>query len=220
MTDIVDISVALKAPLPLWPGSVGFRLTRTLRLEAGDPANVSRLDCDIHVGTHLDVPRHFLQHGITVDQVPLATLVGTAVVADLPDVPWITAADLERLALPAEVPRLLLRTRNSRLWTDGVTEFRPDYVALTEDAARWVVARGMRLVGIDYLSIQRYQDGPAVHQILLGSGVIILEGLNLADAAPGVYELVCLPLRLIGAEGAPARAILRPLAALGRGATD
>ncbi|MBM4429722.1 MAG: cyclase family protein [Chloroflexi bacterium] len=211
MADIVDISLPLRPNMPIWPGSVGLRLTRTSRLEAGDSANVSRLDCDVHVGTHVDAPWHFWQDGATVEQLPLDVLIGPATVAYLPQVDVITAGDLADLALPPGTERLLLRTRNSELWMAGVTEFREDYVALTADAARWVVDQHMRLIGVDYLSVQRYQDGPTVHQILLGAEVVIIEGLNLSGVESGEYELICLPLKILGAEGAPARAILRPL---------
>ena len=211
LAEIIDISVPLRPQMPTWPGSVGFQLMRTMCLEAGDSANVSRLDCDLHVGTHVDAPWHFVEDGSTVEQLPLDSLIGPAIVAYLPKVDAITAGDLAALGLSSGAKRLLLRTRNSELWAAGVTEFRKDYAALTPDAARWVVDHGIRLIGVDYLSVQRYDDSPLTHQILLEAGVIILEGLNLAGVQPGAYELICLPLCLVGAEGAPARAVLRPL---------
>ena len=195
--------------MPVWPGSGGFRLTRTSRLETGDEANVSRLGRDVHVGTHVDAPWHYLDNGNTVEQLPLDTLIGPAIVAYLPEADPVTASGLAGLALPPDTERLLLRTLNSELWAAGVTDFREDYVALTVDAARWVVEQGIRLIGVDYLSVQRYDDGPLTHQILLRADLIVLEGLNLADVEPGSYELICLPLCLVGAEGAPARAVLR-----------
>ena len=211
MDEIIDISLPLRPSLPIWPDSVGFRLTPTMRLEADEEYNVSRLDCDLHVGTHVDAPWHCVENGTTVDRLPLDILIGPAVVACLPEVGAVTASGLAGLALPPDTERLLLRTRNSELWAAEVTEFREDYVALTVDAARWVVDQGIRLVGVDYLSVQRYDDSPLTHQILLNADVIILEGLNLADVQPGAYELVCLPMLLVGAEGAPARAVLRHL---------
>jgi len=195
--------------MPVWPDSIGLRLYRTQSLEDGDESNVSRLDCDVHTGTHVDAPRHFLENGITVEQLPLDTLVGPAIVAYLPHADAITAGDLAALAMPPGTERLLLRTHNSELWATRATEFRKDYVALTADAARWVVDQDIHLIGVDYLSVQRYDDSPLTHQILLEAGVILLEGLNLADVQPGMYELICLPLKLVGAEGAPARAVLR-----------
>lgn len=211
LTDVIDISVPLQPDMPIWPESVGLRLSRTSRLDAGDEANVSRLDCDVHVGTHVDAPWHFWEDGATVEQLALDILIGPAIVAHLPEASIITASDLANLALPPGTERLLLRTRNSELWASGVTEFREDYVALTADAARWVVDQDIRLIGVDYLSVQRYDDSSLVHQVLLEAGVIILEGLNLASAQPGAYELICLPLKLVGTEGAPARAVVRPL---------
>jgi len=209
MLKIIDISIPLQPGMPIWPGSGGFKLEQMQLLNAGDPANVSRLVFDVHVGTHVDAPWHFWEDGATVDQLPLETLIGPAVVAYLPEVNAITAYDMEGLDLPSGTERLLRHTRNSNLWVRGVTEFKKDYVALTADAARWVVDHGILLIGIDYFSIQRYQDGPAAHKILLEADVIILEGLDLASVQPGDYELILLPLKLIGAEGAPARAVLR-----------
>jgi kynurenine formamidase/glycosyltransferase involved in cell wall biosynthesis len=205
---IIDISVPLHPEMPVWPGSVGIRLSRTMSLEAGDMTNVSRLDCDVHIGTHVDAPLHFIEDGSSVEQMPLNILIGPALIAYLPGVDAITADDLAALSLPKSTQRLLLRTRNSLLWANGVNGFRTDYVALTADAARWIVEHDIRLVGVDYLSVQRYQDGSETHQILLDAGVVIVEGLNLADVVPGLYELICLPLKLVGAEGAPARAVL------------
>ncbi len=130
-----------------------------------------------------------------------------------PDIAAITADDLEALNLPADTRRLLLRTRNSEGWQRGDREFRTDFVALTADAARWVVARDIRLIGVDYLSVQIFRGDPATHIALLQAQVVIVEGLNLAQVVPGNYELICLPLKLAGAEGAPARAVLRTLPA-------
>ena len=204
----IDISVALHPDTPKWPGTPGFRLEWLKRLENGDECNNSRLDSDVHVGTHIDAPLHFVPGGKTVEQLTLDVLIGPAWVAYLPDVEAVTAADLSALALPDGTERLLLRTRNSLLWTADERDFQQYFVALTEDAAYWLVERGVRLVGIDYLSVQRFQDGPAVHQILLGAEVVVVEGLNLAAVEAGQYELICLPLKIMGAEGAPARAIL------------
>jgi arylformamidase len=211
LTDFTDITLPLRPQMPIWPGSVGVRLTQTLRLAAGDPANVSRLDCDVHVGTHVDAPCQFLADGCSVDQLPLEMMIGPVLVAHLPGIEAVTADALAHLALFPGIRRLLLRTRNSEWWAAGMTEFREDYVALTAEAAQWVVNQGIRLIGVDYLSVQRYRTSSLTHRILLGADVIVLEGLNLANVEAGVYELICLPLRLVGADGAPARAVLRHL---------
>jgi arylformamidase len=180
-------------------------------MEDGNVANVSRLACGVHIGTHVDAPYHFVASGKTIEQLALDTLIGEATVAALPTVDSVTAADLAGLALPDGVQRLLLQTRNSAHWAAGMAPFRDDFVALTADAAQWVVDQGIRLIGVDYLSVQRYHDDPQTHQILLEAEVIILEGLNLAQVQPGRYELICLPINLVGSDGAPARAALRVL---------
>ncbi|MHC4277987.1 MAG: cyclase family protein [Planctomycetota bacterium] len=204
---IIDISVQLYEGMASWPGSVDFRLERTMSLERGDEANVSFLNCDVHMGTHIDAPLHFIEGGESVDRIPLDILCGPVCVADLTRVERITESELASVPLPEGTERLLFKTRNSVLWK--AQGFDPNYVALTEGAARWIVEKGIRLVGIDYLSVEPYNKEPSVHRILLGGGVIVLEGLNLSDALPGRYELICLPLKLMGAEGAPARALLR-----------
>ncbi len=206
---LIDISLPLHDGMVIWPGSTGYRLLPVKRLDAGDPVNVSRLDCDVHTGTHIDAPKHHLSGGSTVDQVPLDLLVGPAQVCHLPHAETISARELEELELPPNARRLLIRTSNSELWAKGESVFFTEYVALTADAAQWLADHRVDLIGLDYLSVQRYKDGPMTHRILLEAGIIILEGLNLSGVSPGLYELLCLPLRLVGAEGAPARAALR-----------
>jgi len=202
LENIIDITVPLTIEIPIWPGCKGIRITPTMSMDEGDLYNVSRLNCNLHTGTHVDAPRHFLQNGTTVEQLPLA---------HLPDAADITAGDLTDLNLPSGIERLLLRTRNSELWAAKTTEFRKDFVALTYDAAQWIVDRGINLIGVDYLSVQRYSDDSRTHQILLGADTILLEGINLSNVKSGFYELICLPLRLVGAEASPVRAILRQL---------
>lgn len=205
---IIDISVPLQNGIVVWPGDVPLSLERRRFLER-DGANVSVLNLSLHTGTHVDPPLHFVAGGATVDQLPLDALIGPADVIDLSGLDLITAADLERQELPADCQRLLLRTRNSEYWARGDTVFHEDYVALSSDAAQWVVDRGLRLVGIDYLSIEPFRlPGHPIHQTLLRAGVVALETINLADVRPGRYQLVCLPLRIAGGDGSPARAVL------------
>ena len=211
MENIIDITVPLTTEMPIWPGFKGIRITPIKRMDRGDSFNISRLDCNLHTGTHVDAPSHFLQNGTTVKQLPLDVLVGPSYVAHLPDAADITADDLSDLNLPSGIERLLLRTRNSELWAAKTTRFNKDFVALTYDAAQWIVDKGIRLIGVDYLSVQRYRDDARTHQILLGADTIALEGLNLSNVKSGFYELICLPLRLVGADGAPIRAILRQM---------
>jgi len=211
LPEIVDISVPLLPEMPVWPGNTGVRIVPLRRMVTGDKNNLSGLDCGVHTGTHVDAPWHFLEDGSTAEQLPLDAMIGEAFVAYLPDIDVIAADTLAGLTLPTGTARLLLHTRNSELWKTGITEFRKDFVALTSDAAQWLVDQGIRLIGVDYLSVHRYGDGPLTHQILLRAGIIMVEGLNLTGVAPGKYELICLPLRLSGADGAPARAVLRRL---------
>ncbi len=213
MSKYIDISVAVSPNLPRWPGSPAIEFDRSSDLERGDTANDTTIAFSVHTGTHVDAPLHFVRGGKSVETMPLEVLVGKAVVVDLSEVDVISAETLGSLALPTQTERLLLRTRNSQLWQREVREFNPDFVAITADAAQWIVDRGIKLVGIDYLSIQRFSDSPQTHLILLQAEVVIVEGLNLTDVAAGDYELTCLPLKLAGVEGAPARAILRPLGA-------
>jgi len=207
----IDISLPMHPKMPKWPGSEGIKIHRIKRLEGGDKVNNSKLECDVHSGTHVDAPLHFIEDGSTVEALPLDMLIGPAIVAAIPEAQVVTAKHLASIGLPPKTERLLLRTRNSDLWASNVTEFRENYTALTADAAQWLVDRGIGLVGIDYLSIQIFSDPPTTHEILLKGKVVILEGLNLADVKPGKYELICLPIRLVGTEGAPARALLRQI---------
>ncbi len=197
--------------LPRWPGSPPIAFERRLDLERGDQTTDTTLRCSVHTGTHVDAPAHFLQDGPTVEAMPLDVLIGSATVVDVGEAEDVGVPELERAAIPARVQRLLLKTRNSRRWEGSHTgEFRRDYVALTAGAAHWIVNHRMGLVGVDCLSVQRFEDGPETHRMLLESGTVILEGLNLAGVTPGNYDLCCLPLKLAGVEGAPARAVLFP----------
>jgi arylformamidase len=206
---IYDISVPLVTGLPGYPGDPPVVVESVLTLAAGDGAQVARLTLADHSGTHIDAPSHMLADGAPVDGVPLAALIGPVLVADLRGVAMVGARELAELPL-AGVQRLLLKTDNSRLW--NLPDFYPDYVALSEDGAQFLLRAGIRLVGIDYLSIERFGGDGAVHRLLLGDGVVILEGLDLSAITAGCYELLCLPLRLAGGGGAPARAVLRGLA--------
>jgi arylformamidase len=194
--------------LVVWPGDPPVRITRPSHLDRGDLYTVSRLDLGAHVGTHVDAPAHFVQGSAGVDRLALEWLVGPAQVVHVPDSAVLTAEVHDGLKIPPGTERLLFRTRNSERWTRGMEDFHEDYVGFTDTGARWLVARGVRLVGIDYLSISSYDDLMPPHRTLLGAGVIVVEGLDLHSIDPGAYQLVCLPLKLVNGDGAPARAIL------------
>jgi arylformamidase len=206
---IFDISVSIHPKLPVWPGDPQVVLERYRKLSKGDSSNDSRLACSVHCGTHVDAPAHFIENGATIEQLPLDILIGTATVVDFPEIDMITPDLLETQKRDLQTERLLIKTKNSDLWSDPDHEFKPDFVALSAESARWIVNSGTKLVGIDYLSIQMFKDTePLTHRILLEAGVIILEGLNLQAVKPGTYQLICLPLKLAGSDGAPARVIL------------
>ena len=206
---IYDISLALTPRLPRWPGDPDIVLTPYQSLAAGDNSNNTHLACSVHSGTHIDAPAHFIDDGAGVEQIALDVLVGQALVAEIPGVARITPEHLEALDLPAETRRLLLKTDNSAYWSNPEHEFRKDFTALTAEAAKWVVARGIQLIGVDYLSVQLFDDpSPLTHRVLLEAGAVVLEGLDLRPVSQGSYQLVCLPLKINGSDGAPARAVL------------
>lgn len=206
---LIDISRPLAPEMAVWPGSVGMRLESVARIAAGAEANVSTLICDVHAGTHVDAPWHHLEDGATAEQLQLEALIGPARVVDTGSALTLDGRELARSGIPERTQRVLFRTRNSEILAADERNFREDYVALAASGAEWLVQAGVRLVGIDALSVQRYGDPARTHRILLEAGVVLLEGLDLTGVAGGEYELICLPLRLVGAEGAPARAILR-----------
>ena len=199
---ILDISVPIRAGMHVYPGNPGFRLERHESIADGAQANVSKLELGVHNGTHVDGALHFIDRAPGTEALPLETFVGPAEVIDATSVETdIDEAALQSLPL-GDSERVLLKTRNSTLWE--LPEFTPDFIRLTGTGARYLIGRGVRLIGIDYLSIG---DAEA-HRELLGAGVVALEGLDLRAVDPGTYQLVCLPLRLEGSDGAPSRAIL------------
>ena len=203
---LIDVSVPLDAKLPTYPGNVPFTLEATQRIAQGGSSNVSALHMSAHAGTHVDAPRHFFDAAGGVDTLSLDMLLGRTRVVEVTS-RRIEASDLEPFDLSEDV-RVLIKTHNSRLWGDP--QFHADFVGVAESAARYLVDHGVKVVGVDYLSVEIYKS-PAkpAHHILLGSGVVVIEGLNLRDVDPGVYEMFCLPLLVVGADGAPARVVLR-----------
>lgn len=206
---IYDITLTISPDMPVWPGDAPVVLEQVESMDRGAHANVTRLAMGAHTGTHVDAPHHFLNDGRTVESLPLEILTGPALVVQLPDkLDLITAAVLEAASIPAGTERLLLRTRNSTYWRDGVKEFQNGFVGISADGAEWLVRHNLRLVGVDYLSVAPYQQSGPTHQILLKAGIVLLEGADLHAIHPGVYDLYCLPMKLLGSDGAPARVLL------------
>jgi arylformamidase len=203
---IYDISVTISPSLPIFPGDPRVGIDPVCRIAKGDQANVSRISLSSHTGSHIDAPRHFDDRGLSLEDIPLSRLLGPSLVVDLRGVSVIDRQTLA--ALPLEgVERLLFRTDNSSLWSGK--GFNENYVHLCSDGAELLAAKGVKLVGIDYLSIEKFDGNGAVHRLLLGNSIIILEGLNLDGIEAGEYELLCLPLKIEAGDGAPVRAVLR-----------
>jgi arylformamidase len=206
--DWIDISVPLVAGMPVFSGDPTFSIELAASIAAGGLANISRLDMGAHTGTHFDAPAHFIDGAATSDTMPLSVGIGPAWVVDARGPQGtITARDMVAMEIPPGETRLLFRTRNSDLW--GSDGFSDAFVGIDESAARFLVERGTTLVGADYLSIAPFGDPAPTHRVLLGGGTWILEGLDLRRVEPGPVDLLCLPLRLVGSDGAPARALVR-----------
>jgi arylformamidase len=205
---IYDISVPISTTMPTYPGDPPVAIDPFKQIGKGSRSNVSRLSLGDHTGTHFDPPLHFIPGGNSVDQLDLNVLYGLARVLDLTRVEReITPRDLERARIPRRTTRVLFKTRSSALWDRA--GFQRDFVGVGWDAAQWLVERGIRLVGVDYLSVETYGAAePKTHRTLLGAGVIVVEGLNLHGVPPGKYTFVGLPLKIQGGDGAPGRAIL------------
>jgi arylformamidase len=204
---LIDVSVPLDAALPTYPNNTPFSLEPIKRLARGDSSNVSTLHMSAHSGTHVDAPRHFFDEGAGTEALPLDLLIGRARVIELDTRTGIDAAQLAAVDLTDDI-RLLIKTHNSRLWGSAV--FHEDYVGVTESGAKHLVEHGIKVVGVDYLSVEKFHTpGAPAHHALLGAGVVVIEGLDLRDVDPGVYEMICLPLRVVGSDGAPARVVLR-----------
>lgn len=207
---IYDVTLPITAKLPVWPGDPSPIITRIMRMEDGADCNVSQLAISAHIGTHIDAPYHYIGgDSDTIEMIPLHLLTGRAYVIHIDDrIQLIDADVLKAAGIPPRTKRVLFKTRNSYLWTDLNGAFTEEYVAISPDGAAYLVSRGIQLVGIDYLSIAPYRSPIETHQIFLKAGVIIVEGLDLSSVSAGRYSLFCLPLKIAGADGAPARVVL------------
>ncbi len=210
--DVIDISPSLRSDMPVYPGNPDYSIRKVRDVAAGAHSTLSEVTMGTHTGTHVDAPAHFIAGASLLEQMPLSALVGEARVIALDVLERIEPGDLEPHRI-GRGERVLIKTSNSALWRTPV--FVPDYVYLSTEAAEYLADKRPACVGVDYLSVGGFQsNGTAVHAVLLEAGVLLVEGLDLTRAEPGVYDFVCLPLKLAGAEAAPARAILRRLDAV------
>jgi arylformamidase len=212
MNPWIDISIPLRNGCVNWPGDAPFQLTRVADMRRdGTEYNLSKIATSVHMGTHMDAPLHFVDGGATMESMPLDATLGPARVIEIAHAEKITVEELEPHNIqPGE--RILFKTRNSaRQWKTD--EFLTDYVYIPWTVAHYLVERGVRTIGIDALSVGGFEadEGPECHRVLLRAGVWIIEWLDLSEVEPGDYELACLPLKIVGCEGAPARAALRKI---------
>lgn len=204
-----DITVPLVPEMANWPGNPSFKRDLFKAISRGNSSNVSAISMSCHAGTHVDAPYHSSDAGPGIDAIPLSVLIGPARVAEIGAVDKVSATDLRAIDMTG-VQRLLLKTRNSTYLRER--EFRENFVCVDESAARYMVEKGIKLLGVDYFSVDRHGDSQKLaHRTLLGHGVVILEAIDLFAVKPGDYELICLPLSIPGSDGAPARAVLRAL---------
>jgi arylformamidase len=207
--DWIDASLTLKSGMLRWPGDPPVAVERVRDMAKGDTVNLSRITMGVHSGTHVDAPVHFLSGAPGIDRVPFDPLVGQARVIAIAAKESVRETELAGCDIE-EGERLLLRTDNSTRQILHAADFDEGFVYLEEDAARFLAARRIKILGVDYLSVGGYRkNGPAVHRILLEAGIFIIEGLDLAAVSPGFYEMICLPMKILDADGAPARVILR-----------
>lgn len=212
---IYDISVQISpAETPIYPGDPGIEIESWATISRGDAANVTALRLGAHTATHLDAPAHFIEGAPGIPSLALETLIGEARVVEIPDEVQAIGAEHIAACELGRATRVLFKTRNSAFWENPQGRFREDFTYLTPEAARALIRRRVQLVGIDYLSIEKFgSEDFETHKTLLSLGVIIIEGLDLRAVRAGMYELICLPLKIVGGsgDGAPARAVLRTL---------
>jgi arylformamidase len=206
---LIDISLSISPRLPIWPGDPPIELKKISQIKDGELANLTQLTSCVHIGTHVDAPDHFLDNGQTVENIPLDLMVGPVLVVELSSPETITKGDLIKARIPSGTKRILLKTNNSMLWAAENCDFQEDFIALDVQAADLLVKLGVRVIGVDYLSVAPFQDPAPTHRSLLRAGVLIIEGLDLSRVEPGDYTLLCLPIKIEGSDGAPARVLLQ-----------
>lgn len=209
---IYDISLPIKSHMLVWPGDPPVTMGSLSAIAKGDHSNVTQIQMSVHTGTHIDAPRHFIDSGGTIDQIPLRKMIGKAFVMIIDDdVDVISDQVLESHSdghLLNQTKKVLFRTRNSSLWRSHPNTFQTNYVGINALGAALLASLNLDLIGVDYLSVAPYDETSQPHQILLSEEIVLLEGIDLSGVPSGFYDLYCLPLMIRGCEGAPARVIL------------
>lgn len=206
--DWIDVSLPFRDGMVHWPGDTPFERRLNMEIANGDLVNLSQITSSVHMGTHMDAPLHFIANARSIDMMPLSATIGPARVIGIENPEAITVSELAPHKI-ARGERILFRTANSgRVWK--IDEFHEDYIYINPEAAEYLATIQIQTVGVDYLSVGGFHTGNAeTHRALLGAGIWVIEGLNLEHVEPGDYDLICLPLKLVGSDGAPARAVLR-----------
>lgn len=209
---IYDISIPISPSMAVWPGDPPVEIRQLSSIKQGEDANISQISMCVHTGTHIDAPKHFLKDSRSVDKLPLKKLMGEVLVMQFMN--GVDVIDEQSLKSHPKLDdllkcnKVLFKTRNSQNWEDNQNKFTEKYVGLNTSAAAFLAELNLDLIGVDYLSIATYDDSEKPHKILLNKEIVLLEGINLHDVQPGIYNLFCLPLPIVDSDGAPARVIL------------
>ncbi len=207
--EIIDISIPLSNQTPVWEGDEGISIEQVAFKGKASDFNISRIEMGVHAGTHIDSPFHLNSQGYTVDKIPLETLIGPVSILEIsPEWPAINSEALKASGFKPGIERIILKTRNTRYWIDDPYGFHGEFLGINTEGAKYLAGQGIKLVGIDYFSASPKHDLVTPHEILLEAGIVILENAYLVDVEPGEYNLLCLPLKLLGTDGAPVRAVL------------
>ena len=206
---IFDVTIPIHPNMVVWPGDPPISFHRVKKIEEGSNSNVSEIKMGVHTGTHVDAPVHFIQGKPGIDSLDLSILIGPAQVVELPDdCNLIDEKVVQSAGIKPGMERVLFKTKNSRFWQTDPDHFHTDFTAFSVNGSRAIISMGIRLLALDYLSISPYKQSRPTHEALLGANIIVVEGLDLSHIGPGFYQLICLPLRLMGSDGSPARVVL------------
>jgi len=207
--NIIDISVPLSKKTPVWEGDKGISVPRVAKIEEGSDFNVSRIELGVHAGTHIDAPFHVFENGNTVDQIPLDALIGSVQVVEIPDgISVIDKNCLMKLNFQDGIDRILFKTSHPIYLETDLFHFNKEYVAINSEGAKYLADMDLKLIGVDCFSVSSYDDLKQPHMILLDRGIVLLENIDLRQVVPEIYKLICLPMKIIGTDGAPVRAVL------------